>query len=167
MRAPERSDPRAWNGRPEGAGEAADAASAVPRVSGRAGRCTLTSWRSGRMGWGCREDASGAAISSGAEDGASGAVVGPGDLFRERVWGQAASDSHTATASRNHAWPSHAEPRPLRGPPPLGGAAPFRRSRGCQQFAAAPRFRRLKPLQATEALVESLILAQDQRWRRA
>jgi hypothetical protein len=56
---------------------------------------------------------------SGAEDGASGAVVGPGDLFRERVWGQAASDSHTATASRNHAWPSHAEPRPLRGPPPL------------------------------------------------
>jgi hypothetical protein len=39
-------------------------------------------------------------MSSGAEDGASGAVVGPGALFRERVWGQAASDSHTATASR-------------------------------------------------------------------
>jgi hypothetical protein len=51
LRAPERSDPRAWNGRPDGAGEAAEAASAVPRLSRRAGHRTLTSWRSGRLGW--------------------------------------------------------------------------------------------------------------------
>ena len=124
-----RSDPRTWNGRPDGSGEAA-----LPHWPGRGCHCergsTLTSWRRGRMG------------RSGLRAGLWCHRVGCRRRSERRVgavaWQQGRSDpsnSHTATASQSqHAWPSHAD---------FGDARLSSRA-SCGFRMTEARFRRLK-----------------------
>jgi hypothetical protein len=162
LRAPVRSDPRSWNGRPDGTGEAA-----MPQQPCRgchaARGSTLTSWRRGRLG----------------RNGSRG-ERGPetrGVVCRRRserwmlarglrVWCQDASARPTATSQPVKRVAITRRPWSVRAFGPGGPGMILRNHRGSAtspdtSASAEVGFRQLKPL------VESLILAQDQRWRRA
>ncbi len=155
-----RSDPRAWNGRPDGAGEAAMPQRPCRGCHGARGS-TLTSWRSGRMG-GVSETTAWV-IASGAEDGASGWCWRGADSFGSGAEAPGSIRLAHSNKPERNAWPSHAAAEDSFGATLLRGV----------RLRAEPRARRFDACvqdahaQATETLVESLILAQDQRWRRA
>ena len=159
MRAPVRSDPRSWNGRPDGAGEAA-----MPQQPCRgchaAWGSTLTSWRSGRLGR--------IISSTKREDYGPGRRVpkteraeGAGAGFRAGC-ARTALTRPTATSQPDDARGHHTQA-------PVAAGLRAAQTR-CDSPESLDAFGRPDAQASTDtpvSLVESLILAQDQRWRRA
>jgi hypothetical protein len=161
LRAPVRSDPRSWNGRPDGTGEAATPQQPCRGCYAARGS-TLTSWRSGRRGQHpCEEGA-----------GSLGVVCRRRSERRMLGWAYGSRPGllrlvQQQQVSQRSAWPSHASTG-RRGPWGRSGWCDSTESEGLDnESRRASVTTRKRHRTFRGPLVESLILAQDQRWRRA
>jgi hypothetical protein len=141
----------------------------VGSAGSETGRRTLTSWRSGRMGQLPLVKRGLGASASCAEDGASGPTASRWDLLREvprAGWGGSRLAQQQQVSQRS-AWPSHAAPVPGASDRCRAGAILRNHGGSATSPDAQASDASASPDASAFVLVESLILAQDQRWRRA
>jgi hypothetical protein len=153
-----RSDPRVWYGRPDGAGEAALPHRPIRGCHGTRGS-TLTSWRRGR-GRGEPQGRTSAGDPVGCRRRSERRMLAVGPTRSSGLSCQDPFGSPTAMqASQTRAWPHHAQPDSATSPDAHASRRFGVTILGGHDPAGSP--------DPWGSLVESLILAQDQRWRRA